>query len=169
MEKKRNLLSKVLGRTDIIAIGFGTMVGWSWVMMGPIWVNEAGLIGAIAAFIIGGAICTFAQALKDCYLLFLSEDNAATLVSITLIFLTALLTGIGVFDNIAKVAGAGTLVPITGFANAVAAPAIDTKSEGFVLGVGAKIFTIAGPVILYGTAAGAVYGVIYWIATTFFA
>lgn len=121
------------------------------------------------AFIIGGAICTFAQALKDCYLLFLSEDDAATLVSVTLIFLTALLTGIGVFDNIAKIAGAGTLVPITGFANAVAAPAIDTKSEGFVLGVGAKIFTIAGPVILYGTAAGAVYGVIYWIATTFFA
>ena len=92
---------------------------------------------------------------------------ASTLVSVTLIFITALLTGIGVFDNLAKHAGAGTLVPITGFANAVASPAVDSKGEGFVLGVGAKIFTIAGPVILYGTAAGVIYGVIYWITTLF--
>lgn len=126
------------------------------------------LKNCLCAFLIGGAICTFAQALKDVYGCFLPEKDAGTLVSVTLIFLTALLTGIGIFDSIAKVAGAGTLVPITGFANAVAAPAIDTKSEGFVLGVGAKIFTIAGPVILYGTAAGAIYGVIYWAATTFF-
>ena len=81
----------------------------------------------------------------------------------TLIFLAVLLTGLNVFDKIAKFAGAGTLVPITGFANAVASPAIDTKAEGYILGVGAKIFTIAGPVILYGTAASVVYGVVYWI------
>ena len=98
----------------------------------------------------------------------MEKDDAAALVSVSLVFLTALLTGLGIFDNIAKWAGAGTLVPITGFANAVAAPAIDTKGEGFILGVGAKIFSIAGPVILYGMAAGTVYGVIYWIINTFF-
>lgn len=93
----------------------------------------------------------------------LTEDNVKVLVPVTLIFIAALLTGIGWFDKIAKHAGAGTLVPITGFANAVVAPAIDTKSEGFVLGVGAKMFTIAGPVIVYGTVASVIYGVIYWI------
>ena len=97
----------------------------------------------------------------------MSEENAATLTSVTLIFIAALLTGIGVFDKIARVAGAGTLVPITGFANAVAAPAIDSRAEGLVLGVGAKIFTVAGPVILYGTLAGAIYGVIYYICSLF--
>ena len=85
------------------------------------------------------------------------------MVSITLIFLAALFTGIGVFDRIAKFAGAGTLVPITGFANAVVAPAIDTKAEGFILGVGAKIFTIAGPVILYGTLSSVLDGIVFWI------
>lgn len=95
----------------------------------------------------------------------MEKTDASTLVSVTLVFITAVLTGIGIFDNIAKVAGAGTLVPITGFANAVASPAIDTKSEGYILGVGAKIFTIAGPVILYGTLSGAIYGVIYYICT----
>ena len=83
------------------------------------------------------------------------------------IFAAALLTGLGLFDNIAKHAGAGTLIPITGFANAVVSPAIDSKSEGFVLGVGAKIFTVCGPVILYGTLAGAIYGVIYYISLFF--
>ncbi len=115
------------------------------------------------AFLFGGGICIFAQALKDLYGIWLPEKPAATLVSVTLIFITALLTGLGIFDNIAKHAGAGTLVPITGFANAVSSQALDTKGEGFILGVGAKIFTVAGPVILYGTAAGAVYGVIYWV------
>ena len=121
------------------------------------------------AFLVGGGICAFAQgvtALYEC--LKVDAENVPTLVSVTLIFLTALLTGIGVFDKIAKFAGAGTVVPITGFANAVASPAIDTKGEGFVLGVGTKIFSIAGPVILYGTAAGALYGVMYWIGITFF-
>ena len=123
----------------------------------------------VRAFLTGGAICAGAQGLLTLYKAWgMEKDDAAALVSVSLVFLTALLTGLGVFDNIAKWAGAGTLVPITGFANAVAAPAIDTKGEGFVLGVGAKIFSIAGPVILYGMAAGTVYGVIYWIINTFF-
>ena len=123
----------------------------------------------VRAFLTGGIICTGAQGLLTLYKSWgMEKDDAAALVSVSLVFLTALLTGLGVFDNIAKWAGAGTLVPITGFANAVAAPAIDTKGEGFVLGVGAKIFSIAGPVILYGMAAGTVYGVIYWIIQTFF-
>lgn len=94
----------------------------------------------------------------------MSEENVKALVPVTLIFLAALLTGLNVFDNIAKYAGAGTLVPITGFANAVVSPALDTKAEGFILGVGAKIFTVAGPVILYGTLASVIYGVIYFFA-----
>ena len=123
----------------------------------------------VRAFLTGGAICAGAQGLLTLYKSRgMEKDDAAALVSVSLVFLTALLTGLGVFDNIAKWAGAGTLVPITGFANAVSAPAIDTKGEGFVLGVGAKIFSISGPVILYGMAAGTVYGVIYWIIQTFF-
>ncbi|MBE6592711.1 MAG: stage V sporulation protein AC [Ruminococcaceae bacterium] len=119
----------------------------------------------IFAFIFGGAICCFGEALSSLYSLHPSIDQASarTLTSVTLIFIAVLLTGLGVFDKIAKVAGAGTLVPITGFANSVASPAIDSRSEGYVLGVGAKIFTVCGPVLLYGTLAGAIYGVIYWI------
>ena len=121
------------------------------------------------AFFIGGLICTIAEILHSIYAdaLSMEEENALTLVSVSLVFAAALFTGIGIFDNIAKVAGAGTLVPITGFANAVVSPAIDTKNEGWVLGVGAKIFTIAGPVLLYGILSGAVYGVIYWVSQTF--
>lgn len=120
------------------------------------------------AFLVGGSICAFAQLLSDLYTKAgLAKDDASALASVTLIFLAALFTGLGVFDRIAKHAGAGTLVPITGFANSVVSPAIDTKAEGLVLGVGAKIFTVAGPVLLYGTLAGAVYGVIYWITTLF--
>lgn len=117
------------------------------------------------AFVFGGGICVLGQLLFDLYqnVTNYDKDNCYALVSITLIFLAALLTGIGVFDNIAKYAGAGTLVPVTGFANSVVSPAIDTKAEGFILGVGAKIFTVAGPVILYGILSGAVYGVILWI------
>ena len=117
------------------------------------------------AFFVGGSICCIGQGLLDIYgnLLGLDEKDSGTLCAITLIFAAALLTGIGVFDNIARRAGAGTLVPITGFANSVVSPAIDSKSEGLVLGVGAKIFTVAGPVLLYGTLAGAVYGLIYWL------
>jgi len=116
------------------------------------------------AFLIGGLICAFAQWLSGTYTsLGMTEENAGTLTSVTLIFITALVTGLGYFDDVAKIAGAGTFLPITGFANAVSAAAIDNKTEGFVLGVGAKMFTIAGPVIVYGTAAGVIYGVIYWI------
>ncbi|MBQ3183337.1 MAG: stage V sporulation protein AC [Clostridia bacterium] len=122
----------------------------------------------IKAFLVGGAICTLGQILLNLYKKWTgNEDVAKMLVPVTLIFLAALFTGLGLFDKLAKHAGAGTLVPITGFANAVVSPAIDTKSEGWVLGVGAKIFTIAGPVILYGITAGAVYGVVYWVSTLF--
>jgi stage V sporulation protein AC len=116
------------------------------------------------AFCIGGFICAIGQGLNDIYhLVFeISKDDAGLLSSVTLVFIAVLLTALGVFDEIAKVAGAGTLVPITGFANAVVSPAIDSKSEGFILGVGAKIFTIAGPVLLYGILSGAIYGVIYY-------
>ena len=116
------------------------------------------------AFCIGGLICTAGQALLLLYrdLLGLPQKDAGTLVSVTLIFTAALLSGLGLFEKIAKRAGGGTLVPITGFANSVVSPAIDSKSEGFVLGVGAKIFTVAGPVLLYGTLAGALWGVIYF-------
>ena len=95
------------------------------------------------------------------------KDDAGLLTSVLLVGVAAFLTAIGVFDNIAKVAGAGTLVPITGFANSVVSAAIDSKSEGFILGLGSGIFTVAGPVLLYGTAAGTLYGVIYWITTLF--
>ena len=121
-----------------------------------------------AAFWVGGFICVLGQLLLSLYRwLGLSLDDASILVAVTLIFLSASLTAIGIFDRIARYAGAGTLVPITGFANAVVSPAIDTKSEGLVLGVGAKIFTVAGPVLLYGIFAGAVYGVIYYLVTLF--
>ena len=93
---------------------------------------------------------------------FISEDNSRSMVSVTLIFISCLLTGIGVYDMIAKRAGAGTLVPITGFANAVCSPAIDSRAEGFILGVAAKMFIIAGPVIVYGTAASVIWGIIYY-------
>ena len=116
------------------------------------------------AFLIGGSICTLGQGLHNLYIyLGAWEQDASTWVSISLIFIAAMLTGFGVFDNIAKVAGAGTLVPITGFSNAVVSPAIDTKSEGYIFGVGAKIFTIAGPVILYGSLSGVIYGIIYYL------
>lgn len=117
----------------------------------------------VGAFFVGGVICTFGEVLLKLYEKFLSDNDAGCLVSVTLIFITALLTGIGIFDNIARIGGAGCLVPITGFANAVASQAADSRSEGFVFGVGAKIFTVAGPVILYGCTAGAVYGVVYWL------
>lgn len=122
----------------------------------------------IKAFCVGGAICAFAELLTNSYMMLgMEKDDAGTLTSVTLIFLAALCTGIGVFDKIAKFAGAGTLVPITGFANSVVSPAIDTKSEGLVLGVGSKIFTVAGPVLLYGSLAGALYGIIYYIVGLF--
>ena len=118
------------------------------------------------AFWIGGLICVVGQIFTNCYGAWgLEKQDAGTAASMTLVALSALLTGLSVYDDIAKHAGAGTLVPITGFANAIAAPAVGFKTEGFVLGVGAKMFTIAGPVIVYGLAASVVYGFIYWLYT----
>ena len=120
------------------------------------------------AFWIGGLICTLGQVFVNWYgNMGLSKNDAGTAASMTLVLLSALLTGLSLYDNIAKYGGAGTLVPITGFANAIAAPAVEFKTEGFVLGVGAKMFTIAGPVIVYGVSASVVYGVIYWVTTLF--
>ena len=118
------------------------------------------------AFWIGGLICVVGQIFMNCYGAWgLEKQDAGTAASMTLVALSALLTGLSVYDDIAKHAGAGTLVPITGFANAIAAPAVEFKTEGFVLGVGAKMFTIAGPVSVYGLAASVVYGFIYWLYT----
>ena len=128
----------------------------------PIWKD------CFHAFWIGGLICTLGQLIMNGYLaLGLDKENAGTAMSMTLVALSALLTGLSLYDNIAKHAGAGTLVPITGFANSITAPAVEFKTEGFILGVGAKMFTIAGPVIVYGTVASVVYGVIYWFTTLF--
>ena len=116
------------------------------------------------AFIFGGLICVIGQLFMDLYVRLGVEDKvSSTLASITIIVMAALLTGLGIFDNIAKHIGAGAFVPISGFANSISAVAIDTKSEGYILGVGAKIFTIAGPVILYGIISGVIYGVIYYV------
>ena len=118
------------------------------------------------AFLVGGAICTLGQLFFEIYRrLGVDTDTSRTLASISIVVITAILTGLGVFDNIAKHAGAGTLVPISGFANSVVAPAIDNKAEGWIMGLGAKIFIIAGPVICYGTFASVVCGVVYWIMT----
>ena len=125
-------------------------------------------LNTIKAFVTGGLICCIGQALLNGYgKLGLPEDKAGTMTSITLILAAAILTGLKLYDNIAKFAGAGTLVPITGFSNAVTSAALEFKSEGLVTGMAAKMFIIAGPVIVYGTIAGVVYGVIYWITTLF--
>lgn len=118
----------------------------------------------LSAFLVGGTICTLGQLFFEIYRrVGVDTDTSLTLASITIVVITALLTGFGIFDDIAKRAGAGTLVPISGFANSVVAPAIDNKAEGWVMGLGTKIFIIAGPVILYGTFASVVCGVIEWI------
>lgn len=120
------------------------------------------------AFLIGGTICTLGEGLLNLYgYLGLDEEKAGMLTSMTLVFLSALLTGLEIYDRIAQHGGAGTLVPITGFANAVVSPAIDFKSEGYVLGLGAKMFVIAGPVIVYGITASVLYGIIYYLVGLF--
>ena len=120
------------------------------------------------AFWIGGLICTIGQIFLDWYTgLGLPDRQAGTAASMTLVAISATLTGFSVYDDIAKHAGAGTLVPITGFANSVAAPAVEFKTEGYITGLGVKMFTIAGPVIVYGVTASVVYGLIYWITTLF--
>ncbi len=120
----------------------------------------------LMAFVVGGLICILGQlAINGYTALGLEKKDASTAASMSLVALAALLTGLSLYDNIAKHAGAGTLVPITGFANAIASPAVEFKTEGMILGTAAKMFTIAGPVIVYGLAASVVYGLIYWIGT----
>lgn len=116
------------------------------------------------AFLIGGLICTFSEFIFSLFAKTgLKETDARTATSVIIIFITAFLTGIGVFDKIAAFAGAGTIVPITGFANSVVSPALEFKSEGGIMGTGVQMFSIAGPVIIYGTAAASIYGLILWI------
>ena len=123
----------------------------------------------ILSFSFGGAICAVGELIKM-GLMYLDVDKktSSTLTTLILIFIASALTGLGFFDNIARYAGAGTLVPVTGFSNAVTSQAMDAKSEGIILGVGAKIFTIAGPVILFGITSGVIYGLIYFIAKALF-
>ena len=121
-------------------------------------------LDCLKAFLIGGAICTIGQGISELYLyLGFSEDEAKTLCSVTLIFFGVLLTVMHQYERLAKHGGAGTLVPITGFANAMSSPAIEFKAEGFITGLAAKMFVIAGPVLVYGTAAAVIYGFIYWL------
>lgn len=118
----------------------------------------------LLAFLVGGLLCAGGQALANLYVsMGLQLKDARAWVSISLIALSALLTGLGIYDNIAKFAGAGTLVPITGFANSIVAPAIEFKSEGYVVGIGGKMFVIAGPVLVYGITASILYGLILCI------
>ena len=122
----------------------------------------------IWAFCVGGLICTIGQLLSNLYQNWgVSREDAGTLVSVTLVFVASLLTGLGVFDDIAKRAGAGTLVPITGFSNAMVSPALEFKSEGFITGTAVKLFTIAGPVLVFGISASVIYGIILWIVGLF--
>ena len=122
----------------------------------------------LVAFLIGGLICTIGQGIMSWMRsLGLSREDGGAVTSISLIFLSALLTGLNCYDNIAKHAGAGTLVPITGFANAIVSPAIEFKSEGYITGLGAKMFVVAGPVLVFGISASVVYGVILYICNLF--
>ena len=120
------------------------------------------------AFVVGGLICVVGQALTQCYLsLGLGREEAGAWCSVTLIFLSVLTTGLGWYQRLAKYAGAGTLVPITGFANSIVSPAMEYKREGMVLGVGAKLFSIAGPVLVYGITTSIAYGLILYILSLF--
>ncbi len=127
----------------------------------PLWKDMA------MAFLIGGLICVVGQLVQNGWAgLGLNKEDASSATACTMVFLSALLTGLNLYNKLARFGGAGTLVPITGFANSIAAPAVEFKTEGFILGVGAKMFTIAGPVIVYGLSASVVYGLIYWITTS---
>lgn len=120
------------------------------------------------AYLVGGLICGIGQILLNLYLSFgLSDKVALPLVTVTLIGAAATLTALGLFDRVARFSGAGTLVPVTGFSNAVTSQAVDSGSEGYILGVGAKIFTIAGPVIVYGLLSGVLYGIVYFLVDLF--
>ena len=121
------------------------------------------------AFLVGGSVCTVGQILRDVFqnLCSLDEETAGTLTSVSLILAAVVLTALGIFDNVAKHAGAGTLVPVTGFSNSITAEAVEARYEGYILGVGAKIFTVAGPVIAYSLFSGAIYGVILFFVNLF--
>jgi stage V sporulation protein AC len=124
----------------------------------------------IMSFLFGGTICLLGEFIKRGLIYFeISSDDARALTTVILIFIASVLTGLGIFDKIARHAGAGTLVPVTGFSNAVTSQAMDSGSEGIILGVGAKIFTIAGPVILFGITSGVIYGIIYYLFSLFIA
>ncbi|MBR0484063.1 MAG: stage V sporulation protein AC [Oscillospiraceae bacterium] len=121
-------------------------------------------VNVLMAFLTGGTVCTIGQILFFAFQnLGFSQEQSMTWTSVTLVICSALLTGLGIYEKMAKHAGAGTLVPITGFANAIASSAIESKTEGYILGIGTKIFTIAGPVILYGTASSVIYGLLYYL------
>ena len=123
----------------------------------------------ILAFLIGGAICVMGQLIRNSWSAYgLAAEDAATATSVSLIFLSVLLTALNLYNKLGRYGGAGTLVPITGFANAVSSPAIDFRAEGIVTGMAAKMFLVAGPVIVFGTAASVVYGVVLWIIKNFF-
>ena len=121
----------------------------------------------LKAFVVGGLICCIGQGISDLGERFLHLDEKAlsAFTAIVMVFLGATLTGIGIYDKIGKFAGAGSIVPITGFANSIVSPAMEFKREGFIMGVGAKLFSLAGPVLVYGIGSSVVYGVIYWIFT----
>ncbi len=123
------------------------------------------LKNCISAFLVGGSICFFSELFVTLVSFFLDKENAYLSATLSVIAIASILTATGVFDKIARFSGGGTLVPVTGFSNSVTSVAIDSRSEGFILGVGSKIFTVAGPVILYATAAGTVYGIIYYVYT----
>ncbi len=130
--------------------------------------NSKTWIDTLNAFWTGGLICVLGQlVLNGWSAMGLSDDLSATATAVTMVFLGALLTGFGIYDRIAKLAGAGTIVPITGFANSVVSPAMEFKTEGFVMGVSAKLFTIAGPVLVYGVGSSVLYGIVYCVSRFF--
>ena len=121
-------------------------------------------LDCLKAFVVGGLICVLGEFLSEMYMkMGLDKESASSWVSVSLVFLSSLLTGLGLYSKLGKFAGAGSFVPITGFSNAVTAPAIEFKKEGYILGVGSKIFLLAGPVILFGTLTSCVVGIIYWL------
>ena len=121
----------------------------------------------LMAFLVGGSICCIGQGISQLLGMVLDKESVKLWLPICMVFLGSLVTALGLYDKLGKFAGAGSIIPITGFSNSITSAAIEFKQEGFVLGVGAKIFTIAGPVIVYGTVASVIYGVVYWITTLF--
>ena len=127
----------------------------------PLWKD------CLRAFLVGGGICCVGQGISDLLGIWLHREEVKLLLPICMVFLGSLFTAIGIYDKLGKFAGAGSIIPITGFSNSVTSAAMEFKQEGFILGLGAKIFSIAGPVIAYGTVASVVYGLVYWITTLF--